>query len=165
MNHVLVKRYSENLAISCDVTCSFLLIEVIIITLTRLQSQMYTRIYISNFKTIITRRQKTKETKEERRIYSENLTGYDDIVSKVALCIFKLHTHFQEKNLKKIIKIPFYFSFSRLHLFFHSHKYVMIETQDYDKAHKDDENAMSTKVYIRVNSKAVITSILQQKLF
>ena len=35
----------------------------------------------------------------------------------------------------------------------------MIETRDYDKALKD-ENTMSSKVYIRVKLKAVITEML-----
>ena len=38
----------------------------------------------------ITRRQKAKETKEEKRISVEILTGYDDIVCKIALCTFNL---------------------------------------------------------------------------
>ena len=33
---------------------------------------------------------KAKAAKEERRISVENLTGYDDIVCKFALCTFKL---------------------------------------------------------------------------
>ena len=33
----------------------------------------------------ITKRQKAKETKEKKRIYVENLTGYDDIVCEFAL--------------------------------------------------------------------------------
>ena len=37
-----------------------------------------------------TRRQKAKETKEEKIISVENLTGYDDIVCEFALCTFNL---------------------------------------------------------------------------
>ena len=33
-----------------------------------------------------TRRQKAKETKDEKRMSVENLTGYDDVVCKFALC-------------------------------------------------------------------------------
>ena len=39
---------------------------------------------------IITRKQKAKETKEEKITSVENLTGYDDIVCKFILCIFNL---------------------------------------------------------------------------
>ena len=120
---------------------------------------MCTRINISVFLKKKTR-QKAKETKEEKRICLENLTGYDDIVCEVALCIFNLCTHFQEQKFKKIIKIHFCLSFSRLCLFICSYKFVMIEILDYDKAHKDDENAMSFKVYFRVKPKAAITGML-----
>ena len=37
-----------------------------------------------------TGRQKAKETKKEKRISVENLTGYDDIVYELALCTFEL---------------------------------------------------------------------------
>ena len=40
---------------------------------------------ISNSKT-----EKAKETKEEKRIFKENLTGYSDIVCEFALCTFNL---------------------------------------------------------------------------
>ena len=43
-------------------------------------------------------KQEAKETKEEKRISLENLTGYDDFVYEFTLCIFKLHTHFQEQK-------------------------------------------------------------------
>ena len=33
---------------------------------------------------------KAKETKDEKRIFVENLTGYDDIVCEFALCTFNL---------------------------------------------------------------------------
>ena len=36
------------------------------------------------------RRQKAKETKEEKRICVENLTGNDDIVCEFAVCTFNL---------------------------------------------------------------------------
>ena len=64
---------------------------------------MCVRIYIFNFKTkqkkqtnketkttTIIRKQKAKETKEEKRISVENLTEYDDIVCEYALCTFNL---------------------------------------------------------------------------
>ena len=54
---------------------------------------MCIRIYIFNFKktkTKITRKQKAKETKEEKRISVENLAGYDDIVGEFGLCTFGL---------------------------------------------------------------------------
>ena len=38
-----------------------------------------------------TRQEKGKETKEEKRISVENLTGCDDLIWKSALCIFNLH--------------------------------------------------------------------------
>ena len=52
-------------------------------------------IYIFNFekkkKKKNTRRQKkANETKEEKRIAVENLTGYDDIVCEFVLCTFNL---------------------------------------------------------------------------
>ena len=37
-----------------------------------------------------TKRHKAKETKEEKRICVENLTGYDDIVWEFPLCTFNL---------------------------------------------------------------------------
>ena len=43
-------------------------------------------------------KQEAKETKEEKRIFLENLTGYDDFVYEFTLCIFNLHTHFQEQK-------------------------------------------------------------------
>ena len=46
-------------------------------------------IYNFNFKKKL-RRQKAKETKEEKRISVEDLTGYDDIVCEFALCTFNL---------------------------------------------------------------------------
>ena len=51
---------------------------------------MCVRIYIFNLKTKktttkITRRQKAKETKKEKRTSVENLTGYDDIIYEFAL--------------------------------------------------------------------------------
>ena len=46
-----------------------------------------------------------------------------------------------------------------MYLFIRSYKFVMIETRDYDKAYKD-ENAMSSKVYIRVKLKTAITGML-----
>ena len=57
---------------------------------------MCIRIYIFNLKTEkqnkinITRRQKEKENKKEKRIPVENLTGYNDIVCKFALCTCNL---------------------------------------------------------------------------
>ena len=53
------------------------------------------RIYIFDFffkkkkiRRQITRRQKAKETKEEKIISAENVTGYDYIVFEFALCTF-----------------------------------------------------------------------------
>ena len=47
---------------------------------------------------IITKRQKAKETKEEKKISLENPVGYDDIVREVGLCIVKLGKNFQEQK-------------------------------------------------------------------
>ena len=52
-------------------------------------------IYIFNLKTKKKkakkiRRQKAKETKGEKKISVENLTGYYNIISKFALCTFNL---------------------------------------------------------------------------
>ena len=47
---------------------------------------MCIRIYIFIFK----KTEPTKETKEEKRISVENLTGYDDIVCEFALCTFNI---------------------------------------------------------------------------
>ena len=59
---------------------------------------MRIRIYIFNLKQKNKKKQQThkktkkaQETKEEKRISLENLTGYDDIVCELALCTF---THF-----------------------------------------------------------------------
>ena len=55
---------------------------------------MCIRIYIFNRKKkntkAKTRRQKAKETKEEKRISVGNLEGYNYIVCKFALCTFNL---------------------------------------------------------------------------
>ena len=55
---------------------------------------MSIRIYIFNFlqkkQTTATRKKKPKETKEEKRISVQNLTGYDNIVCDFALCTFNL---------------------------------------------------------------------------
>ena len=54
---------------------------------------MCIRIYVFNFKNTkpkIIKRQKGKETKEERRIHLKNLTGYDDIFCEFTLCTFNL---------------------------------------------------------------------------
>ena len=57
---------------------------------------MYQNIFIFNFlkkkkkKPKKTRRQNGEETKEEKRIYVENLTEFDDIVCEFTLCIFDL---------------------------------------------------------------------------
>ena len=54
---------------------------------------MCIRIYIFIFKKTkpkITRRKKAKETKEEKRMSVENLTGYNDIVFEFAMCTFNL---------------------------------------------------------------------------
>ena len=56
------------------------------LALTRPHYRMCIRIYIFNFK----KKQKAKETKEEKRISVENLTGFDDIVWEFALCTFNL---------------------------------------------------------------------------
>ena len=40
--------------------------------------------------TTATRKKKPKETKEEKRISVQNLTGYDNIVCEFALCTFNL---------------------------------------------------------------------------
>ena len=56
------------------------------LSLTYLHNQMCIRIYISNFKKHKkTRRQKAKETKEEKKISD----GIVDIVCEFALCTFK----------------------------------------------------------------------------
>ena len=53
-----------------------------------MHSRMCIRIYIFNLKKKTkTGRQKAKETKKEKRISAENLTGYDDIVCEFNLCI------------------------------------------------------------------------------
>ena len=62
---------------------------------------------------------------------------------------------------KKIIKIHFCLSFFLLHLFLLSCKFLIIETRAHDMAHND--NAINSKLYIRVRSKAA-TGVLQQKL-
>ena len=53
---------------------------------------MYKNIYFFIFfkKKATTTRQKAKQTKEEKRISGENLTGYDDIVSEFPLFTFNL---------------------------------------------------------------------------
>ena len=55
---------------------------------------MCIRIYIFNLQKAKqnkqSRRLKAKETKEEKRISVENLTGYDDIICDFALCTFNL---------------------------------------------------------------------------
>ena len=61
------------------------------LSLTRPHSRMCIRIYAFDFKnkqktTKITRGQKAKEAKDEKRISVENLTEYDDIVCEFALC-------------------------------------------------------------------------------
>ena len=50
------------------------------------------KMYILNFKKATKKQdyKKQKETKEEKRISVENLTGYDDIVWEFALCTFHL---------------------------------------------------------------------------
>ena len=63
------------------------------LSLTRSHSQMCIRIYVFNFRNTkpkIAKRQKAKETKEERRIHLKNLTGYDDIFCEFTLCTFNL---------------------------------------------------------------------------
>ena len=57
--------------------------EKILFSLTRLHNQICIRIYISEKKK--KRRQKAKETKEEKRISAENLTGFDDIM---CVCVY-----------------------------------------------------------------------------
>ena len=62
-----------------------------ILSLTRPHSPMCIKIYIFNFKKTkpkIARRQKAKETKEEKRMSVENLTRHDNIVCEFALCTF-----------------------------------------------------------------------------
>ena len=56
-------------------------------SLTHPHSRTCFRIYISNFKKTKAR-QKAKETKEEKRISVEKITGYSDIVCEFALCTF-----------------------------------------------------------------------------
>ena len=52
---------------------------------------MCIRINIFSFKEKAkTRTQKTKETKEEKRIPVENLTRYNDIICKFDMCTFNL---------------------------------------------------------------------------
>ena len=58
---------------------------------TRLNSWMCIRIYIFCFKNkTLTHKQKAKETKEEKIIPVENLTGYNDIVCKMYCVYFQL---------------------------------------------------------------------------
>ena len=64
----------------------------LLLPLTNPNNQMCIRIYIFNFektKTKITR-QKAKETKEEKSISVGYITGYNDILCKLALCTFNL---------------------------------------------------------------------------
>ena len=59
------------------------------LSLTRPHSRICIRICVFNFKKIkpkIIKIQKTRETKNEKRISMENVTGYDDIVCKL-LCV------------------------------------------------------------------------------
>ena len=51
---------------------------------------MCIRMYVFKFKKAkpYIARKKAKETKEEKRISVENLTGYDDIVGEFTLCYF-----------------------------------------------------------------------------
>ena len=53
---------------------------------------MCIRIYILNFKIKenITSRQITKETKEEKIIYTENVMGYNNFICEFAFCTFNL---------------------------------------------------------------------------
>ena len=51
---------------------------------------MCIRIYIFNLKTKKTKGQKAKETKEEEIMSVKNLTGYNDIFCKFAVCTFNL---------------------------------------------------------------------------
>ena len=63
------------------------------VPLARPHSRMCIRIYIFNFKKTkpkITRIQKVKETKVEKKISVENLTEYEDIVCEFVLCTFNL---------------------------------------------------------------------------
>ena len=60
--------------------------------LTHPNSQMCIRIYIFKYKKTKPKitRQKAKETKEEKSISVGYITGYNDIVCKLALCTFNL---------------------------------------------------------------------------
>ena len=60
------------------------------LSLTRPHSWTCIRIYIFNFIKAKTRRQKSKETKDKKRVSVENLMGYNDIVYEIVLCTFKL---------------------------------------------------------------------------
>ena len=65
---------------------------------------MCIRIYIFNLKNKKHKKirgQKSKETKEEKIISVENLTGYGDIVCEFALCTFKL--------LDRLVNFPWLF--------------------------------------------------------
>ena len=64
----------------------------IFLSLSRPHCRMCIRIYIFNLKKQpkVTGIQKAKETKEEKRISVENLTGYDYIVCRFAWCTFNL---------------------------------------------------------------------------
>ena len=59
---------------------------------------------ISNKNTKKRRRQKAKETKEEKRISVQNPAGYEDIVSECALCTFILQQHMKYTLSKTKIK-------------------------------------------------------------
>ena len=64
-----------------------------ILSLTRPHCRVCIRIFFFSKKKKKKKKKKTKKaqaTKEEKRITVENLTGYDDIVCKFALCTFNL---------------------------------------------------------------------------
>ena len=64
---------------------------MIFLLLSLMHIRICINIYFLSQKKTHTHKQKVKETKEEKRIYVENLTGYNDIVCEFALCTFNLH--------------------------------------------------------------------------
>ena len=67
------------------------------LSLTRLHNRMCIKINVFNLKkkqSKKTRRQKAKETKEEKRVSVENLTGYDYMAFEFAQCTFNLLDRF-----------------------------------------------------------------------
>ena len=105
---------------------------------------MCIRIFIFNFKK--KKRQKAKETKEEKRIFVEKLTGYYDIVCEFSLCTFnvldrvvqrhkysmcyttttyKVHT-FKNKHKGKLVRDNFVYHFLFLTCLFCFYLYISV---------------------------------------